>query len=101
MLLTVEAELINGRCGVLARCHRLRLAGCGYDDASAARSLERAVMAWVLGLAESGRLDEALRRTGVKREGGDVAEVRVVVALIEEEVRSPRAAPPAPAGHAP
>jgi len=77
MIITVGAELSNGRSGVEARVPALQMASRGTDHQDAIETLTNGIAAWCRGLMLIGELDVALKRRHIQWEpdGNDITVV--------------------------
>jgi hypothetical protein len=73
MRVVVEYEMSQRRGGLQATSQQLRLTGHGTGEEEALANLRRAAAAWVLGLTLANRLDDALRRHGIRCDEHEMA----------------------------
>jgi hypothetical protein len=82
MKLLIEAHVSHRRGGLQATAPQLRLAGHGTTQDEALASLRSTAAAWVLGLSLAGGLDEALDRSGVRREDQESEGMSIELRLV-------------------
>jgi hypothetical protein len=70
----LEPQVIEAKCGILARSQELGLCACGRDKGEALKKLAKGVRIWSAGLAKEGTLLEALKRANVRYTGEDASE---------------------------
>ena len=66
MKIYLEPQMIEAKCGILARSRELGLCACGNSKEEALEKLGNGVRIWSKGLAGDGILIEALKRANLR-----------------------------------
>lgn len=71
MKIHLEPQVMEAKCGILARSQELGLCACGRNREEALEKLGNGVKIWSKGLAKDGILIEALKRANLRWSGDD------------------------------